>query len=253
MSLEDLYRNYYADEREQQWYEVCAPDKAANILEFSAPLRPHRVLDIGAGNGSVTRRLLEAGLAEEIHAVEISESGLAELTQSLGGQLASIRKFDGLRLPYGDDEFDLAILSHVVEHVEHPRRLLHEARRVARHLYVEVPLEDVPFKSNLHGDFVMDSTGHINYYHRHTIRRLLQTSGWKVLRTGVRFGSIHPYRFQFGHRGEVHYLVKKVVFRILPNFAQLFFVFHGCLICERGEPISTSLGDMTLASSETRL
>lgn len=243
MSLEDLYQAYYATDRERQWYEVSAIDKAKNILDLCSLLKPHRMVDIGAGNGAVTRRLLEAALAEEMHAVEVSDSGLAELHRQLDGKV-EIRKFDGLRLPHPEDSFDLAILSHVVEHVEHPRLLLYEARRVARHLYVEVPLEDVPFKSNLHDDFVMDTTGHINYYNRYTIRRLLQTSGWKVLRQEVRITSVAPYRFAKGRRGVLEHAVKLVALKLFPRLCEHVFVFNSCLLCERTERLSTSLGEV---------
>ncbi len=50
--------------------------------------------------------------------------------------------------------------SHVVEH---PRTLLHEARRVARHVFVEVPLEH---NLRLPRDFAADDLGHINAYTR---------------------------------------------------------------------------------------
>jgi hypothetical protein len=48
---------------------------------------------------------------------------MSELKKLVGGKIAEPRKLEGLRLPSEDDQFDLAILSHVVEHVEHPRRL----------------------------------------------------------------------------------------------------------------------------------
>lgn len=40
-----------------------------------------------------------------------------------------------------DGSFDLAIQSHVLEHVEYPRVVSHEAARVADYVFVEVPLE----------------------------------------------------------------------------------------------------------------
>ena len=55
--------------------------------------------------------------------------------------LFDCKVFDGYTIPYDDNAFDLVVLSHVVEHVEHPRKLLYEAKRVARYVFIEVPLE----------------------------------------------------------------------------------------------------------------
>jgi SAM-dependent methyltransferase len=46
-------------------------------------------------------------------------------------------------LPFTDRSFDVAVLSHVIEHLDHPVPALREASRVARFVVVEVPTEIV--------------------------------------------------------------------------------------------------------------
>ena len=46
---------------------------------------------------------------------------------------------DIYHLPYQDDEFDYAYLSHCVEHLEHPAHALKEVMRVSRKGYIECP------------------------------------------------------------------------------------------------------------------
>ena len=56
-------------------------------------------------------------------------------------RLLEIKQFDGYNLPYDDNQFDLAICSHVVEHVEHPRKLLSEIKRISKNQVFEIPID----------------------------------------------------------------------------------------------------------------
>ncbi|MCD4670763.1 MAG: class I SAM-dependent methyltransferase [Actinomycetia bacterium] len=67
--------------------------------------------------------------------------------------------FDGYSIPYDNAHFDLAILSHVIEHVEYPRRLLRKAGRVALYVFVDVSLEDT---IRFTRDVRFSRTDHIN-------------------------------------------------------------------------------------------
>ena len=69
---------------------------------------------------------------------------------------------------------------HVVEHVEHERMFLTEARRVCKRLYVEIPLEHT---RNLRRSIRLSGPyGHINFYTPPSFENLLKTSGLKVER-----------------------------------------------------------------------
>lgn len=246
-SIETLYDNYYATDRKKEWYEIGAESKAVNISALCKSLGAKTVLDIGAGDGALLQRVHDAGIGERLSAVEISDSGLAQLNErkrTSMPRLAEVRKFDGVHVPFPDDAFDLAILSHVIEHVEHPRLLLYEARRVARYLYAEVPLEDASFKRNLHGDWILDDTGHINYYTRDTFKRLLQTAGWKPLRIHIAPTSRKAHTFNAGTKGGLAYTVKSAALKLAPRMAQRFFVYHCATLSQRTDRISIALGDV---------
>ena len=53
-------------------------------------------------------------------------------------------KLSGQQLPFGEDEFDFIIASHVIEHVEDPKLFINELQRVSKKGYIELPtkLED---------------------------------------------------------------------------------------------------------------
>jgi len=48
--------------------------------------------------------------------------------------------YDGKKIPYDDDSFDVALLITVLHHTPHPEKILQEAQRVAKKI---VLVEDV--------------------------------------------------------------------------------------------------------------
>jgi SAM-dependent methyltransferase len=227
--LQRNYADYYA-EGDSEWRWLGALDKVNNIVNLCVGLPHRRIPEIGAGEGSILRRLSDLRFGEELYALEISPSGVETIRNKKIPGLLECSVFDGYHVPYESGCFDIAVLSHVIEHVEHPRQLLYEAARVARYVFVEVPLEDT---SRLPEDYVPDRLGHINFYSPRTIRRLLQSSNLRVLRQVTTNPSKATYRFHEGSRGLFDYHVKKALIRVAPSLATALFVYHGALVCEK--------------------
>jgi len=221
------YAGYYG-EGQSEWRRLGALDKADDVVRLSGSYPHSTVLEIGAGEGSVLQRLSELEFGDSLHAVEISDSGVERIRGREIQRLVDLRLFDGYTLPYERKQFDLAILSHVLEHVEYPRRLLHEAGRVARLVFVEVPLEDT---LRLGRDFVPDSVGHINFYSMKTFRRLVQTCRMEVIEQRVSNPSREIYRYRMGTKGLVNYWIKQIACRVSPRLAMAIWTYHGSLLC----------------------
>jgi SAM-dependent methyltransferase len=170
----------------------------------------------------------------ELYGIEVSQSAVSATTHRAVRGLRECRLFDGSTIPYEDDRFDLVILSHVVEHLEYPRRLLYEARRVGRLVFVEVPLED---NLRLRRDFVLDGVGHLNFYSPRTIRHLLQSCDLVVLRQTVLNASYPVYRHQYGSKAWLRFAPKALLLRLAPRIAPSLWTYNCALLCA---PASTS-------------
>jgi ubiquinone/menaquinone biosynthesis C-methylase UbiE len=227
---ESLLRNYdaYYDGK-SEWRRLGALDKARNIQSLCADIRHRKVLEIGAGEGSILQVLSDEGFAESLYALEISESAVRVIRERNLAALQECRLFDGYAVPYGDKEFDLVILSHVLEHLEYPRRLLYEAARVAHHVFIEVPLEDT---SRQKADFVFDAVGHINDFSMRSIRRFVQSCRMRVISQRTTNNSLPVYIFQFGKCGGLaRYVIKRTLLRLVPGLASRVYTYNSSLLC----------------------
>jgi ubiquinone/menaquinone biosynthesis C-methylase UbiE len=227
-SLKTLYDSYYSA-GVNDWRWIGARDKTENIINLCSHVPHNSICEIGAGEGAILHQLGLANFGEQLFALEISASGVESIQQRGIQRLVESKLFDGYTIPYSDQVFDLAVLSHVVEHVEHPRTLLYEARRIAPYVFVEVPLED---NLRLPHNYLPTELGHINFYSPRSIRNLLQSSGFEVLEQIVTNRSKDTYTYQSGPiKGTLAYGVKQTLLKGLPGVATRLFTYHSALLC----------------------
>jgi ubiquinone/menaquinone biosynthesis C-methylase UbiE len=194
-NLQESYNDQYSSES-AIWRGLSAKQKFNNIIEITSSNTFKKVLEVGAGDGSILKLLSGNNFAEELYAVEISESGIAQIKNKNIAHLQSVQLFDGYKLPFGDKSFDLIILSHVLEHVEHERLLLREIHRVAKYLVIEVP-KDYRFGAEQKLAHFL-AYGHINLYTPTSLKFLLMTENFKIQRELT--GLYHRDSFLFGKK-----------------------------------------------------
>lgn len=176
-NVKDAYDEFYKT-HDEAWRMLGAKYKARHIIDICRGQSFNKVLEVGAGDGSILKRLSDCDFAAEYHAVEISDSGVAHIKARDIKNLVSVQEFDGYKLPFEDDSFDLIILSHVLEHVEHERLLLREMKRVGKSFVIEVPID---YKTNVDKRIKhFLAYGHINVYTPTSLRYLLQTEGFEI-------------------------------------------------------------------------
>ena len=177
-TLQSAYDEQYSDAM-TQWRELGAKHKAENILSVCGGRTFTRILECGAGEGSILKFLDRSGLFPELYAVEVSDSAIAQIKKRSLPSLKEVKKFNGYEIPFPDKAFDMAYCSHVIEHVEHPRLLLRELRRVSQLQVFEIPLDySIDVDRNVR-HFL--SYGHINVYTPSLFKFLLKSEGYEVI------------------------------------------------------------------------
>jgi trans-aconitate methyltransferase len=182
--LTELYEEYFPNDPWESRKNALAARDSVDAIVRLAGRRLGSLVDVGAGDGVVAKEIHDRNIADRITALEISPSGLQKIKAL--GVASNVTRFDGYSIPYADKEFDTAICSHVVEHVEHERLFLREVGRIGRRCIFIVPLE-----GGLRGR-IDRRMGHINYYSPLTFRNLIETCGFRLINE-----SIFPCSFEY--------------------------------------------------------
>jgi methionine biosynthesis protein MetW len=188
--------NRMGDNRE---YEYTA-DRSAHREEFSKIVdwipEGSRVLDLGCGEGSLLKLLVERKKAQ-VEGIEISPSGV-EVCRSKGLKVRQGRIDEGL--PWADGAFDIAVCNVTLQMVMYPEKLLSEMGRVATRQIVSFPnfanlrnrLELFFFgrmpRAMLFGH-TWWNTGHIHQLSLRDFKELIKKTGLKTKRSAY-FGRL---------------------------------------------------------------
>lgn len=226
--LKVVYDGYYED-GPSEWRRIGAECKVANIVGLCQAVPHSTILEIGAGDGAILTRLSELNFGSAYYALDVSISGVEAIKSRQLPNLVECQVFDGAYIPYPDNTFDLVILSHVVEHLEYPRQLIYEASRVAKHVFIEVPLEHT---IRLKRDFVVDKVGHINVYTPTTIRWLVQSCNMAVLKEVITNPSKETHTYQRKVAGSAIYHMKTILLALLPKVAAVLFCYRSSILAK---------------------
>lgn len=99
------------------------------------------VLDVGCGDGSISRAVLDARPDVEITGVDVLVRRETRIP---------VKEYDGRRLPCDDKSFDAITIIDVVHHTDEPDLILAEAARVSRGIVI--------IKDHLNDGFLAEST-----------------------------------------------------------------------------------------------
>jgi len=102
------------------------------FLDFLSPPPGLRWLDVGCGNGAFTDLVMQSHAPGEMHGIDPSEGQLAFARARLAGRHAVFQQGDAMALPFGDNQFDIAVMALVIHFLPDPVRAVAEMARVVR-------------------------------------------------------------------------------------------------------------------------
>lgn len=102
------------------------------FLNWLAPSRGLRWIDVGCGTGAFTELLVERCAPKEVQGIDPSEAQLSFARARPVGQIANFQRGDALALPFSKAEFDAAVMALVIFFVPDPAAGIAEMARVVR-------------------------------------------------------------------------------------------------------------------------
>ncbi len=102
----------------------------ATFLDWLAPRKGLRWIDVGCGNGAFTELIVARAAPAEVQGIDPSDGQLAYARTRSAVEMAKFRKGDAMALPFSDRTFDVAVMALVIFFVPEPAKGLAEMARV---------------------------------------------------------------------------------------------------------------------------
>jgi SAM-dependent methyltransferase len=247
--LRDFYEAEYSvtdpaeGARLGRWRALGGRSKASHVAALCdrTGLSPTTVVEIGCGDGALLAALSARGIGEVLDGFELSPTAAALARKKEVDRVRRVEAYDGVHVPAADDAYELAVLSHVVEHVADPVPLLREARRVARHIVVEVPLEANRSAARPAKRAEAARIGHLHAFDRAAVRALCSLAGLIVVAelTDPLLLAHHAFFADASvarARAAVKTAVRRAAFRAAPLRSERLFTVHYACLAERRRP-----------------
>jgi SAM-dependent methyltransferase len=219
-----------------RWRALGAIGKAGHVLDLCArvDIQPASTLEVGCGDGALLCELHNRGFGGRLAGVEITQAAVSIARTRT--QIESVELYDGSHLEVADGTYDLAILSHVLEHVPDPPALLAEVARASRAVLIEVPLEEnISAKRAIKRDHA-EEVGHLQRLSRSAARQIVARAGLSILCEVEDPLPLEVHRFFATGRparsmATLKWAVRGSLHGLSPALARRLFTVHWACLC----------------------
>lgn len=164
------------------------------LIEFMGLKGNEKIIDIGCGSGTFSRALAKKYPKAQITGVDISEHAI-NFARRKNAKEANIGNLDFISasisaIPVKNGSFDVAIVSHLIEHVENPENDLKEVNRILKRNGVLIlttpnyfslwPLAEMVFDRTMaEKNYSLDEQ-HISRFTAFSIKKPVNNAGFAV-------------------------------------------------------------------------
>lgn len=150
-----------------------------------------RVLDIGCKHGEIADFIADGakkvvGIDYDEHAISIARRSFPK--ENLEFEVGEAYDY----LNNVQEDFQVLILSHLLEHLDDPKEFLQRFKDYFQMIYIEVPDFDKSYLNHYREDLGMDliytDTDHISEFDREEIKELLDACALDIVDSDYRFG-----------------------------------------------------------------
>lgn len=196
--------------------------QAANkLLNQLSHKKEFKILEIGAGSGLYSKYFFQKGYA--VTATDIEETEMKSLSDI--GIKTKIGNFEELSF---DEKYDLIIMSHVLEHFYHPKRIAEKIINILAEngiVFIKTPNSNFLFlKWFKNHTYVFDAPRHINIFSDRSIKHLFNDPSLQIsVNNEFTINELFNYfKLKFPKRHFVCHLLSTLIFFPLATLPYLF-------------------------------
>lgn len=178
------------------------------------------ILDLGCGDGHFIRMLQNEGF-KNIYGLDISTTRIARARQMTGLGPKKIKKSLAEKASFGDNYFDLIICSEVIEHIEKPKDILLEIKRLLKKggiFILSTPNEEkINYSRCVHCSQMTSRSGHLHSFSLESLKLMIKSHNLHYVNSYYLISNIKPFN-------ALNALISKMPFSIFIIFNRLITI-----------------------------
>ena len=153
--------------------------------------KDYAVLEIGCASGGISNYI--ANKAKKVIGIDYDDKRISQAKRLYKkSNLEFVNGEASKYLKNNNENFDVLILSHILEHLDNPKDFILKFKGFFKFIYIEIPDFDKTFlnqyRLKVSNELIYSDSDHVNEFDREEIKKLVADAGLKILNEEFRFG-----------------------------------------------------------------